>query len=182
MEVATFVLVLCLAAVLTVYNRRQAQALEYMARLEEDRTAREIRERREKARQALQIQPLRWLEGMIEPLLTQPLSLTSLKRCVPEVGAAEIEASDGRRLVVSTQPLTVLRRYDRRVQRSRGKGVSARLADFASQPLLKGRRVWSVSRSMAEAGEFFDLEAEACGKALGLDWGAPTRLYFYVLR
>ena len=37
------------------------------------------------------------------------------------------------------------------------------------------------SRTMADAGEFFDMEAEACGKALGLDWGTPTRLWFYVL-
>ena len=37
MEIATFILILCLVLILTVYNRRQAHALEYMARLEEYR-------------------------------------------------------------------------------------------------------------------------------------------------
>ncbi|MGD0879628.1 MAG: hypothetical protein ABSA01_15970 [Anaerolineales bacterium] len=32
-----------------------------------------------------------------------------------------------------------------------------------------------------EIGEFFDLEAAACGRALSLDWGAPARLWFYIL-
>ena len=36
-EIVTLVLVFALALILTVYNRRQAFALEHMARLEEDR-------------------------------------------------------------------------------------------------------------------------------------------------
>jgi hypothetical protein len=34
---------------------------------------------------------------------------------------------------------------------------------------------------MADSGDCFDLEAQACGKVLGLTWEAPTRLWFYVL-
>jgi len=63
MEIATFVLVLCLSLILTVYNRRQAHALESMARLEEDRAAREIKDRRERKAGELKVEPLRWLEG-----------------------------------------------------------------------------------------------------------------------
>jgi hypothetical protein len=183
MEIATFVLVLCLSLVLTVYNRRQAHALESMARLEEDRAAREIKDRRERKAGELQVEPLHWLEGLVNPLLDSPLSLNEpAKRVVAEVGTVELGTSDGRRLLVSTQALSELRRYDRRTRRTSGKGAEGRLTRFAATSLLGNRwRVWNASRTMADVGEFFDLEAQACGKSLGLDWGAPTRLWFYVL-
>lgn len=183
MEIAVFVLILCLVVILTVYNRRQARALEYVARLEEDRAAREIRERRERKASNLQVDPLRWLEKTINPLLDSPLILTdTAKRVVPEAEAVELRADDGRRLLVSTQPLSALRRHDRRLRQAGGRGASGRLTRFASTSLL-GRRwqVWNAARTMAEVGEFFDMEAGACGQDLGLDWGAPTRLWFYVL-
>jgi len=183
MEIATFVLVLCLALILTVYNRRQAHALESMARLEEDRAAREIKDRRERRAGELQVEPLRWLEGLVNPLLDSPLALIEpAKRVVAEIGTVELVASDSRRLLVSTQTLPDLRRYDRRARRPSGKGAESRLTRFAATSLLGNRwRVWNAPRTMADAGEFFDLEAEACGKVLGLDWGTPTRLWFYVL-
>jgi len=183
MEIATFVLILCLSLILTVYNRRQARALENMARLEEDRAAREIKDRRERKAGELQVEPLRWLEGLVNPLLDAPLTLIEpAKRVVAEVGTVELGTSDGRRLVVSTQALPELRRYDRRARRTSGKGAEGRLTRFAATSLLGNRwRVWNAPRTMADAGEFFDLEAQACGKSLGLDWGAPTRLWFYVL-
>jgi len=183
MEIATFVLILCLALILTIYNRRQAHALEYMARLEEDRAAREIRDRREHKAGQLLLEPLHWLENMVNPLLEAPLSLTdTAKRVVPEVGTIELRSGDGRRLLVSTQALPDLRRYDRQVHRTNGKGAAARLSEFAATPLLgRSWRVWNAPRTMSDAGEFFDLEAETVGRSLGLDCGTPTRLWFYVL-
>jgi len=183
MEIATFALVLCLSLILTVYNRRQqAHSLESMARLEEDQAAREIKDRRERKAYELQVEPLRWPEGMVNPLLDSPLSLVELARyVVAEVGTVELGASDGRRLLVSIQALTELRRYDRRTRRTSCKGAQNRLTRFAATSLLGNPwRVWNASRTMADAGEFFDLEAKACGKRLGLDWGTPTRLWFYV--
>jgi hypothetical protein len=183
MEIATFILILCLALILTVYNRRQACALEYMALLEEDRAAREIKDRRERKAGELHVEPLRWLESMVNSLLDSPLALTeTAKRIVPDVGAAELRASDGRRLLISTQALPALRRYDWRTRQTSGKSAAGRLTQFAATSLLGNRwRVWNAPRTMADTGEFFDMEAEACGKGLGLDWGAPTRLWFYVL-
>lgn len=183
MEIATFILIFCLALILTVYNRRQARALEYMARLEEDRAAREIKDRRERKAGDLHIEPLHWLERMINPLLDSPLTLTeTAKRVITDMGTAELRASDGRRLLVSTHALPDLRRYDRRTRRTSGRGAAGRLSQFAATSLLGNRwQVWNASRTMADTGEFFDMEAEACGKGLGLDWGAPTRLWFYVL-
>ncbi len=183
MEYAVFALILCLVLILAFYNRRQAHALEYMARLEEDRTAREMQDRRERRAKDLQIEPMAWLESMVNPLLEIPIKLGGVAaRTFPEVQAVELSAVDGRKLVISTQPISALRRYDRRTRRSKGKGAAARLTDFASAAILGNRwRVWNAPRTMADASEFFDIEAQACGKALGLDWGAPTRLWFYVL-
>jgi len=183
MEIATFVLVLCLSLILTMYNRRQARALESMARLEEDRASREIKDRRERRAGELQVEPMRWLEKLVNPLLDSPLTLTEpAKRVVAEVGTVELGTSDSRRLLVSTQALPELRRYDRRARKTPGKGAEGRLTRFAATTLLGNHwRVWNAPRTMADTGEFFDLEAQACGKALGLDWGAPTRLWFYVL-
>ncbi len=184
LEITTLILVLALALILTVYNRRQAHALEYMARLEEDRAAREIKDRRELKASQLNLEPLKWLERMVNPLLDAPLTLTgTANRVVPEIETAELRTSDGRRLLVSTRVLADLRRYDRTIRgRASGKGAANRLSQYAASSLLKNRwRIWNAARTLADSGDCFDLEAEACGKGLGLDWGAPTRLWFYVL-
>ena len=184
LEVATLILVLALALILTVYNRRQAYALEYMARLEDDRAAREIKDRRELKASQLSIDPLKWLESMVNPWLDAPLTLAgTASRVIPEMKTAELRSNDGRRLLVSTRVLADLRRYDRTIRsRGSGKGAANRLSQYAACSLLKNRwRVWSAARTMADSGDCFDLEAEACGKSLCLDWGAPTRLWFYVL-
>ncbi len=105
-EMVTLVLVFALALILTVYNRRQAFALEHVARLEEDRAAREIKDRRELASAQMNVQPVKWLECMVNPLLDMPLTLNDAGgRVVPEIETAELRAGDGRRLLVSTRPL-----------------------------------------------------------------------------
>jgi len=184
LEIATFVLIVLLALILTLYNRRQARALEYMARLEEDRSAREIKDRRVAKASDLKVDPLRWLEGMVNPLLDAPIALTdTAKRVVPEVETIELRSADGRRLLVSSQELSTLRRFDRLTSKKNGHGASSRLSEFASTPLLgRNWRIWNAARTMADSeNEFFDMEAEACGKSLGINWGTPTRLWFYVL-
>jgi hypothetical protein len=184
LEATTFILVLALAVILTFYNRRQAHALEYMARLEEDRAAREIQDRRELKAAQLDIEPLQWLESMVNPLLDVPLKLAKTAgRVIPEIQAAELRTADSRRLLVSTRGLADLRRYDRSFpRRLSGKGSSNRLGQFATASLLKKRwHIWNAARTLADSGDCFDLEAEACGRGLGLNWGTPTRLWFYVL-
>src|SRR5512140_46906 len=97
LEIVTLVLVLTLALILSIYNRRQARALEYMARLEEDRAAREIKDRRELKAAALNVEPLKWLERMVNPWLNAPLTLTgTASRVMPEIETAEIRSQDGR--------------------------------------------------------------------------------------
>jgi hypothetical protein len=182
METAVFVLIVCLTIILSVYNRRQARALEYMARLEEDRAGREMRERRTAKANELSIEAQPWLQKIVNPLLERPLELNNVNRIFPEVMTLEIKSEDGRRLLVSPLDLADLRRHDRNARRSTSRGAAARLTDFASTPVLGGHWwVWHAARTMADAGEFFDLEAKAVGLAFGLDWGTPSRLWFYVV-
>ena len=142
MEIATFVLILCLVLILTIYNRRQAHALEYMARLEEDRAAREIRDRREHKAGQLLLEPLHWLEGLVNPLLDAPVNLTDTgKRVVPEVGTVELRA--GMAAGCWSRP----RRFPRCAATTascahNGKGAAARLSEFAATPLLGNR--WRI--------------------------------------
>ncbi len=183
MEYAVFALVLFLVLILTFYNRRQARALEYMARLEEDRTAREMQTRRERKAKELDIRPLEWLEGMVNSELEQPIKLNSTTPKIHlGVEAMELVAEDGRKLVVSTLPPASIRHYDRLQRRLKGKGAAARLTGYANVAIFGNRlRVWKTIRTMADMGEFFDIEASEVGRSLGLPWGAPTRLWFYVL-
>ncbi len=184
LEVATLILVFCLALILTIYNRRQARALEHMARLEEDRSSREIQDRRELKAAQIQIEPLKWLEAMVNPLLDAPLTLAgSPMRVVQEIDTVEFKADDGRKLLVSTRGLAELRHYDRANRKLLSSiGAAERLKRFAASPLFQNHwRIWNASRTLADSGECFDLEAQVCGRGLGLDWGAPTRLWFYLL-
>jgi hypothetical protein len=78
-------------------------------------------------------------------------------------------------------------RFDRRL-RAAGikKNAAERVASFASRPLLgKSRWGWGVQtieRVLSQANEFFDIEAYAVSERLGVKWGKPSRLYFYVVK
>jgi hypothetical protein len=84
-------------------------------------------------------------------------------------------------------PKSDLLRFDRRLRAGGGKSAAARVENFAANPLLGklrwGRGVTVIERTMARAdtSEFFDLEAAKVADRLGLNWGQPTRLWFYVV-
>jgi len=107
-------------------------------------------------------------------------------RVVREAYAAELRTESGRnRLVVSSLPRADLLRYDRRLRARGGKSAAQRVESFAANPLL-GKSRWGVTlieRSMAapDVSEFFDLEAGYVAERLGLAWGQPTRLWFYLV-
>ncbi len=66
-------------------------------------------------------------------------------------------------------------------ERIQHNGSGDRLAGFAGTVIFGGRmRIWSTVRTMAETGEFFDLEASQVGRVLGMPWGKPTRVWLYV--
>ena len=181
MEALTLVLVILLTAILTVYNRRQAKALDGVYATIADFAAMQMRDRRE-SRQ-IDVTPLRWLEGLVNPHTENALTLLGEGgRSHTNAQALEINAEDGRRLVVSTLDKKQLLNLTRQ-QAKGGSGAAGRVADMAARPLLGKSRYGMkvIEVSMVNVSEWFDLEAEAVAKSLGLDWGQPRRLWFYVL-
>ncbi len=181
MEALTLVLVLLLTIILTVYNRRQAKALDGVYATIADLAAMQMRDRRE-ARQ-IDVEPLQWLESLANPHIEDALTLVGEgTRSHSQAQALEINAEDGRRLVVSTLNKKQLLNITRQQAKSRSDAAS-RLAGVASYPLLGKSRygLQVIEVSMANVSEWFDLEAEFVAKALSLDWGQPRRLWLYVL-
>ncbi len=186
LEITTMILVLLLAVILTVYNHRQAAALRGMESLVQDFVAMQIRDRRSKQSRELEsLNPLDWFSEQVSAKLISPLPIIEVLRVIPDVQAVDLRAPDNRRLVVSTFPKSDLLRFDSRLRASHGKSASERVASFASHLLLgKSRWGWGVKvveRVMDQSAEFFDLEATAVGKRIGVNWGHPSRLWFYVV-
>lgn len=175
------ILLICtLTVILTIYNRRQADALRGMERLVEDFVAMQFRDRRQKAVGQLQnLDPLEWFSRQVSQGLEKPLEIADTPRVVREINAAEFLARDGRKVAVSSRPPAELKRYDARQRSTRGRGAAGRVDAFASRPLL-GKKYLVVERALDQNNEFFDVEAGAVGERLGLDWGNPIRLWFYV--
>jgi len=181
-ELSIFLMVLLLTISMTIYNHRQAAALNRVARLVQDFVAMQIRDRRRAHQQNLveRIDPFEWLSRQASEGLDRPLQVSDVARVVREINAIELRADGGRRLIVSPSSLAEIRRYDRRLLAGRnGKSASRRMEAFAARPLL-GTKVIEVERVMDQQNEFFDLEAGAVGERLGVAWGTPLRLWFYV--
>jgi hypothetical protein len=87
--------------------------------------------------------------------------------------------------VVSTNSKPDILNFDKRLRAQGGRSASKRLESFASRPLLNqsmwGHGVEVVECVLSDTAEFFDLEAQAAGSRMGIQWNNPTRLYFYVL-
>ncbi len=184
-EISVLLLVFLLAAILTIYNHRQAAALRGIESLVQDFVAMQIRDRRTQqvAGLAERIDPFEWLSTQINAELEKPIRITDVARVVLDVCAVELRTENGPSVIASTSTKSEIVRYDRRV-RANGKRKSAkvRVANFASRPLLNGRRVKVIERVMSQTSEFFDLEAGAVGKRLNVRWNNPSRLWFYVVK
>lgn len=167
---ATLAAVLMLGAILTLYNSRQASALREMEQVLSDWYLMQVAEKREKQRQAVRVEnPLVWLGQHLD------LTLTGVERVQGEALAVSFLTDNATRLVVSPFSPDRLKRLLKPLEARNGK--VANLVD----PLL-GRNPGKVQveeRSILNAGEWFDIEAGQVGKALGVNWGEPKRLYFY---
>ena len=179
-DILTLLAVITLALVLAYYNRRQASALRGVERMMKDFLAIQIRDRREKRKADLNVDATKWLTKLINARVEQLFELQDIIRTVPEVFAAEIRTASGKKIVVSAKPKSILHQYDKNI-RARGKKNSAaeRISAIASAPLL-GRKFKALEINMVEETEWFDLEAELVGQALGVDWGQPVRLWIYI--
>lgn len=182
-DILTLVAVVLLAAILAIYNRRQAKALQGVERIAQDYMALQLRDRRdERAAKLDELQPRGWLENLVNQRVDTPLSLGDTLRTVPEVFAAEISVPESNRKVVfSSLPLAALKRYDKSLRQRKGDSATARIANVSAKPLIGRKKANVLEISMVEEGQFFDLEAEFVGNALGIRWQQPSRLWAYVL-
>jgi HAMP domain-containing protein len=186
-EYVAILLIAVLAIILSYHNKRMASAIRNIEDVVQDYYAMEIRARR--AQQTRDIDStfnaFEWIGAQVSAGLDYPLQVSEILRLVPEVSAIDLRTVDNRRLVVSTLPLADLLRFDKRLRANGGKSVTNRLEAFASHPLLNqsrwGRGVEVIERALTEAAEFFDLEAQAAGTRLGINWRQPSKLWFYVV-
>ena len=179
-DIFTLFAVILLALILAFYNRRQADALRGVERMVKDFLAIQIRDRREKHKADLNINATEWLGKLIKARVEQEFELQDISRIVPEVFAAEIRTSSGKKIIISTKAKAVLLQHDKNL-RARGKKNSAieRISSIASAPLL-GRKFTTLEINMIDESEWFDLEAEQVGQTLGVNWGQPVRLWIYI--
>jgi hypothetical protein len=180
LEILTLLAVISLALILAFYNRRQADALRGVERMVKDFLAIQIRDRRDKHLAKLEdLDATAWLEKLINARVSSEVKLLDVLRIIPEVFAAEIQAEDGRKIVVSTKAKAILKQYDK-ISRSRGNNAADRIASVAAKPILNKKfEVFEIN--MVEETEYFDVEAEFVGNALGMKWTSPTRLWIYVV-
>ena len=172
-DVSVFFLVIALAFILSLYNRRQAVAIEEIRQLGEDMVAMQIRDRRAKREgYVTDLDPLTWLVGQVQVVAERRIEPVSV-RALLAVKAAEITLKDGGRVLVSPMSKAEILRYDQ--QQKKGKG---RLDTFAAKPVLVGRYT-AVARTLLD-NEFLDIEAASVAQHLGLDWRNPSRLWVYV--
>jgi hypothetical protein len=182
-DILTLLAVVLLAAVLSLYNRRQAESLRGMERMVQDFLALQLRDRRDARAAKLDgLQPRAWLEKLLNRRVDTPLSLGDTLRTVPEVFAAEISVPDANRKVIfSSLPLADLKRYDKSLRQRKGDSASARIANLSAKPLIGRKKPTVLEISMVAEGQYFDLEAEFVGNALGVQWQQLSRLWAYVL-
>ena len=168
-DIFTLLAVILLALTLSFYNRRQADALRGVERVVKDFLAIQIRDRREKRKSEIAVNATEWLRKLIQARTDQEIELQDILRVVPDIFAVEIQTASNLKVIVSTKPKSVLRQYDRNI-RARGRKNSAeeRVSSLASKPLL-ARKMTVLEINMIEETEWFDLEAEQVGQALGVN-------------
>ncbi len=178
---ANFLALIILCAISVYYYGRQARALEGMQQVEEDQYFFTVKRHREsKQQENLVPDPRAWIGRHISAFLGEELAILDTNRVVKQPLAVDVQTSNGYRVVISPVSPHDMRRL---AQPRHDKGVIGQLRQFAENPLL-GRhphRVKTMEQSLANAGDYFDLEAAQVGQALGAEWGAVDRLWFYLV-
>ncbi len=172
-SLVTLLAVLMLGLILWLYNSRQADALRTMSRTVEDMHLLQLKNRRDaRKKEPMTLSALQWLEKQVGT----GLSLTEVIGVSHSPLWANLRAGSDGRVVVSPLELSDLRKALKVSEPKR-----SRLSN-AFEPLLGDapRNLSVIERSLRDE-EWFDLEAEQIGKAMGLDWGEVSRLWFYII-
>jgi len=171
---ATFLGLVVLGIIISLYNNRQAKALKAIQSVAEDWLFMQVKDRREQAEASVTVDdPIAWLSR------ESGYTITGVLRKFTSPLAVDLNTGDGCRIVVSPLAPGELKRALKPMQ-SGDKSV-----DRLYVPLL-GRSIWpwsvkSFYRSLVTSGAWFDKEADLVGKAIGVDWNAVDRLYFYIV-
>jgi hypothetical protein len=168
----TLVAILAIGLLMYVYLRRQAVALNNMARALEDTHMIAVKNRRDEHKQnPFNMSANEWIAKQVD---------TDAK-IVETIGVSQkpmwvnLRCDDGKRIVISPLATAELKTAIN-AQRTNSK------LDQITEPLLgtNHKTLVALERSLRD-NEWFDLEAEKIGKDLGVDWGETTRLNFYIV-
>jgi hypothetical protein len=168
----TLVAIVAIGIIMYVYQRRQANALNGMARSLEDTHMIAVKNRREEHKQkSFEMSPNEWIAKQVdtEAKVVETISISQKPMW------ANLRCDDGKRIVVS--PLTFAElKAAINAQRTNSK------LNQITEPLLGTNRktLVTIERSLRD-DEWFDMEAEKIGKDLGVDWGETARLNFYII-
>ena len=164
------VAVLLFVGLTVFYNMRQAASLQEVRQAIEEYLMMYAKDRRAAQRKEVKIDDWKgWYSNQ------SGLTISSVERTFESPHAVELSTAEGMRLVVSPLSKDKLGRELKRYQ-IRNKEL-ARL----SNPLL-GRNPHKVEveeKNVINSGDWFDLEADQAGKAVGVAWGESPRLFFY---
>ena len=157
--------VLAMSVMLTLHNYRQARALSRMETVLMDWYALQVRRDRKEVAQTLSYSPkdaTRWLGQVIGQ------EDVEVRQTYSDYHAVEV-IRDGTAWVVTALPPDAFKR--RLKTASKGNRL-----DVSVAPAVK-KLLFDVGFS--PDSQYFDLEAAAGGKALGLEWGEPVRLWVW---
>lgn len=171
-SIATLIAVVMLGLILWHFNSKQARSLKGMARSTENMYMVLLKTRRDaKKKEPMTLAPYQWLEKQIGA----GVSLVETISTSNNPAWLNLRAANGIRVVVSPLDPDEMREYQKQNEkRSRISSAYEMLLGDSPRDLVIGER--SIQND-----EWFDVEADQVGKALNVDWGEVSRLWFYII-
>jgi len=169
--------VIIIGAGVFYFQSRQANALRSMLKVEEQRLAHLIKSRRDQLAKDVKVDNcLGWLAELLSAEVGRDIDLDQVAVSLKAPFALDLLASGGKHVVVSPMNARQLKKaLGRVVKRETGAGFSEHQAVLAS---IRGAKAYRFALVDSQTSLIFDLEAQAVGRGLGIDWGQPEELWF----
>ena len=161
------------------FQSHQAKALRRMAEIEEKRLGFLIKGRRDEMAKKIEIEdPFAWLSELLSAKRGEDITLSQTPIKLLDPPAVDALATNGKHVLVSSLKPAHLKRALRRVAaRENGAGFSEHRALLSTMRRGKAHRLALVDD---QTSLVFDLEVEAVGDMLEVNWGASEELWFMV--
>lgn len=183
--IAILLLVSVLILVSTNYimQKRQAVSLEAMRTVEEERFFLELKDiREEKSQGDLIGDAVAWLAKQLSDASgIDDLKFDKAAQSFNGLKAVVVKSNDGFNLVASAYDKRSLIQMTKTGKRADRVAKALAQADMVKLLGSNPRRTKVWERNLLNAGHFLDLEAEQAGQKLNVHWGAPDRLYLYLV-